>query len=801
MSVLLARTIRRVPPKAVCGTLLFLIFGIALSLRVCPPYDSVFLGDWVRFGLNDPWYHVRLVENLAQHFPQRIGFDPFTLYPFGQDVYFAPFFDLLLGLVVWVAGLGTPSQHTIEVVAAYFPAVLGALATVPVYFVGKTIFNRAVGLLSAGLIAILPGEFLLRSLLGVTDHHMAEVLFSTLAVLFLLLALKAARGQGASFGHVWRREWRSLAKPLGYSVLAGLSLGLYFASWVGAVLFLVAILVFTVIQYSVDHVSRRSTDYLCIVGAPCVLVALIVVLPFQNLITEAVFQVPSLLLGILVFPVLSGLSTLMAARRIRPGYYPLALAVAGLAGLGVFYAVAPDLLTSMASRFGIFVPEIEIRTIVEANPLLSTFGEFSLDLPWTYFSTGFFIAFISLPLIAYAAVKERDAGKTLLVVWSLAMLAATLGQRRFAYYYAVNVALLAGYLAWRVPAWTSTVLGWIGIRERIASRRPAAEVRKKKAKGGKKKRTKEARPAHAFAARYLKPRYVSLALGGLMVFFGVFYPNIGLAIAAADKVAGPNRAWHDSLLWMRENTPDPFQDPGFYYELYQRPPAGESYDYPESAYGVMCWWDYGHWITQMAHRIPSANPHQLGAADAALFFTAQDEQSGNDVMDRLGCKYVIIDFDQSVAKFNAMLPWAGETSSLYFEEFYRTAADGQLEPALLFYPEYYRSMCSRLYNFGGQEVIPDNSTYVVRYEPETDSSGRRYKLITSIQTFATYEEAENYVAIQSYSFYSIVGTNPYVSPVPLEALEHYNIVHQSEPIEWAAGDTTIAYVKVFEYLP
>ncbi|MDY6916502.1 MAG: oligosaccharyl transferase, archaeosortase A system-associated [Chloroflexota bacterium] len=801
MSTLLAKTIQRVPPKAVYGILMLLIFGIALSLRLCPPYDSVFGGDWVRFGMTDSWYHIRLAENLAQHFPQRIGFDPFTWYPFGQGVYFAPFFDLLLGLVIWVAGLGTPTQHTVEVVAAYFPAVLGALATVPVYFVGKTLFNRTVGLLSAGLIAILPGEFLLRSVLGVTDHHMAEVLFSTLVVLFLLLAMKAAREQGTRFEHVWRREWRSLAKPLAYSVLAGICLGLYFASWVGAVLFLVAILVFAVVQYAIDHVSGKSTDYLCIVGAPCVIVALIVVLPFRNLITEAVFQIPSLLLGVLVFAVLSGLSKLMVARRIRPGYYPLALAVAGLAGLGVFYAVAPDLLTTMASRFGIFVPEIEVRTIAEANPLLSTFGEFSLELPWSYFTTGFFIAFVSLLLIAYAAVKERNAGKTLLVIWSLAMLAATLGQRRFAYYYAVNVALLAGYLAWRVPAWTQTVLGWIGLREKAAPRKPIAEVRKKKAKGSKKKRARQAQPSGSFAARYLKPRYVSVVLGGLMVFFGVFYPNIGLAIATAESVTGPNEAWHDSLLWMRDNTPDPFQDPGFYYELYQSPPAGESYDYPESAYGIMCWWDYGHWITQMAHRIPCANPHQLGAPDAALFFIAQDEQSGNEVMDRLGCRYVIIDFEQSVPKFNAMLPWAGETSSLYFEEFYRTTTGGRLEPALLFYPEYYRSMCSRLYNFGGQEVVPDNSTYVVRFEFNTDSSGRRFKEITDFKTFATYQEAEDFVGTQSYSGYRIVGTNPYVSPVPLEALEHYKVVYESELIEWAPGDTTLPYVRILEYAP
>jgi len=76
--------------------------------------------------------------------------------------------------VAWVMGLGHPAQRTIEVVGAYFPAVLGALTTIPVYVVGKEVFDRNAGLLSAALVAILPGQFLARSLLGFTDHHAAE---------------------------------------------------------------------------------------------------------------------------------------------------------------------------------------------------------------------------------------------------------------------------------------------------------------------------------------------------------------------------------------------------------------------------------------------------------------------------------------------------------------------------------------------------------------------------------------------------------------------------------------------------
>src|SRR4030066_59916 len=100
----------KLSPNVLYGLALALIFGIAIFVRTYFPYDNVFTGDWVRFAENDPWYHVRLVENLLHHFPQTISFDPYTLFPYGQKVFFAPFFDLLTGFAAWVAGAGSPSQ-------------------------------------------------------------------------------------------------------------------------------------------------------------------------------------------------------------------------------------------------------------------------------------------------------------------------------------------------------------------------------------------------------------------------------------------------------------------------------------------------------------------------------------------------------------------------------------------------------------------------------------------------------------------------------------------------------------------
>ncbi|GAF95414.1 unnamed protein product [marine sediment metagenome] len=288
----------------------------------------------------------------------------------------------------------------------------------------------------------------------------------------------------------------------------------------------------------------------------------------------------------------------------------------------------------------------------------------------------------------------------------------------------------------------------------------------------------------------------------MIVFLVAFVPNIGVAIDDGGDIGGPNEAWHSSLIWMREHTPDPFEDPEFYYELYERPPAGEVYDYPESAYGVMNWWDYGHWITRIAHRIPSANPFQAGVRKTVQFIIAQDESSANEVLDELDSKYVIIDYKMATAIFISMAIWAGESASQFMEVYQQETAEGGLRSRKLYYPDYYRSMNSRLYNFNGEAVIPYNSTLVISYEEKSVPLQGSYKEISSIQTFATYEEAQEYLESQTAPNYRIVGEDPFTSPVPLEELGHYQLVHQSDPeILTRKKAEPISYLKIFEYLP
>jgi len=94
---------------------------------------------------------MRLVENmlLGGHFPRWMYFDAYTYFPYGTYIHFAPLYDWLLALIIWLVSLGKPTLEIINKVAPFYPAVLGSLTVVVVYFIGRELWNKWTGLVSA----------------------------------------------------------------------------------------------------------------------------------------------------------------------------------------------------------------------------------------------------------------------------------------------------------------------------------------------------------------------------------------------------------------------------------------------------------------------------------------------------------------------------------------------------------------------------------------------------------------------------------------------------------------------------
>ncbi len=118
--------------------------------------------------------------------------------------------DWIIAAAALVLGAGAPSPRLVDVVGAYVPPVLGSLTVVPVYVLGRELFSRRAGLWAGLMVAVMPGQLLQRSLLGFTDHHCAEVLLSTTALMFVVLALKTPpESFPLSQSRPWPRVWDS----------------------------------------------------------------------------------------------------------------------------------------------------------------------------------------------------------------------------------------------------------------------------------------------------------------------------------------------------------------------------------------------------------------------------------------------------------------------------------------------------------------------------------------------------------------------------------------------------------------
>ena len=774
---------RKFPVTVIIGIILAALCGISLYIRMAVPYDHIFVDGSVWFMGTDAWYHMRHIENIAHNFPHINSFDPYMLYPGGGNAPVRPLFDLLTAGIIWFVSLGSPTQHIIDTVGAYIPAILGTLTLIPVYFIGKELFNRWVGVIAAALLVILPGEFLNRTLLGFTDHHAAEALFSTIAMLFFILALKQARQRELSFRQFLNRDWAIITKPLVYTLLAGIFLGIYLLSWVGGLLIVFIIAIYLVIQFIVDHIRHKSTDYLCIIGTLISFIAFIMLLPILGTSRMDSVYRASLIIAVIMPVALSGISRLMTRKSVKPAYYPLALF--GLIGIGfaALYAINPVLLNSMLGKLSIFGQSGARLTILEAHPLLFPGDKFSLQIAWFNFTTSFFISFIALGMLIYLTVKDKSADKTFFLVWSIIMLLAVLGQRRFSYYFAINAALLTGYFSWRVLDFAG--LGKLLIKPKEVVTEVVKKTRKKKAMV-KERRKKASQP---------KIIWARVVIAGVAIFFLIFFPNIDKAKALANQPPLIDQGWYSSLQWLKDNSPEPFDNPDYYYELY---PPKRGYEYPETAYGVLSWWDYGYWIMRISHRIPNSNPGQAHAREAAHFFISQDENSANQLIDELGTKYVVIDYMMPTTKFYAMPEWAGKSKEEFLGIYYQPTEDGKMQAMTLFYPEYYRSMVVRLYNFKGKAVEPEE-TVVISYEEQISGEGTRYKKIVGSWSFPDYEAAEAYITSQESENYRIVSGNPFISPLPLEELSSYKPVHKSAA-KVTVGDRRVPRVRIFKYL-
>ena len=679
----------------------FIAISILLSLkfRVLNPWNGVF--TWtVRLGGNDPWYYYRLIESTIHNFPSRIWFDPFTHYPYGSYIHFGPFL-VYLGAISGII-TGHTSGESLRSVLAFIPAVGGILVIFPAYILVREVFDKKTAVIAAIFTAIVPGQFLQRSILGFSDHHVWEVFWMTSTMAALIYSYNR-----------WSDRWMEKENIL-LAAITGIVYGLYIDTWAPAFAFGMVIVGAAYLGLLLKKKVNLPPSHLPLLGV-VFLVSALVYLPFAFVDPQfgttrySPFQLAMLLLYSVFMFFLWQYDRIVTARFSRS---EIALLVPAALALVAFPVVAPGFFGQLSRVLGVIHPKGGALTVAEVYPFFFTHsGEFTLSNAFVHFGTLFFFALPGMVYAAYRIFKTRSFVDLTLVVWAIALFVALWGQNRFAYYFAIVTVVYASFVM-------NLLLEKLHFYRAVQS-------------------------TYSGKVKYSKFGVVVAVL----LILAALYPTYALADVESVSPGGPQKQWYDALMWMRENTPDGERYDNFYYALYPIPQSNKKpYNYPFETYGVISWWDYGHWIESIAHRMPIANPFQHGIGNkynnvpgASSFFTATNESYAEWIASELDVRYVVSDIEMETGKFYAMAVWAeGDLSKagkyydgfMYFSQSGIGFVNSQLEapPGAVLVPLrmpgklYYRTMEARLHLFDGSGL----SHYRMVYESAFPNEWRGY---------------------------------------------------------------------------
>jgi len=188
----------------------------------------------------DPYYNMRLVKVAHEtgKYPYYYDDDPLLNYPLGASGGRPPLLNMAsLGF----SRLLTPFMDEVDAIGRsmqFIPALFGALIVFPVYFIGKTIFNKKAGLLAAFFLAIIPVHIGSGhgSAYSLFDHDSLNLLLFFLTFLFLILSIKE----------------KNTKKSILYAILGGVPLAGLSMTWVQAQFIYSVIGVYAIVQMFFD---------------------------------------------------------------------------------------------------------------------------------------------------------------------------------------------------------------------------------------------------------------------------------------------------------------------------------------------------------------------------------------------------------------------------------------------------------------------------------------------------------------------------------------------------------------------
>ena len=764
-------------PRLIVLIALAAVILISLVLRVLPWFQMDF--ETLRLlGDPDVWYNYRQIEIMVSDFPRYAWFDPMTAYPVGKHLDWGPLFPLIASVLCLAAG--ATSRVALVSVSSWLPVLFGLLMIPVVFLIVRLIAGWKAGIIAAFFIAVVSGEYFYRTMAGVVDHHAAEIFFSTVFCLCYIYTIRKASEQETDF-----RNPASVLPLLIPAGLAGIALAAGLAVMPTVLIFALIAALYTLFQYIRDTFRGKRNDCLVLLNGVVALCAVagLALVGIRSTVYSLTTYSPALIHACILL--LCGTVLLWAfalAAREKPWVFIGLIIGTIIAAIVASLAIDASFLSSGLKVFSTFFGQSYAELPIEELKPWSLWGM------WGTFNIGIILAAIGVVVLAYRFWRKGCPAHLFVLVWGGVVVLATIQHSRFEYYSAVPIVISAAFF-----------LGYAFIFDEPGTAAKPGSTASSDHKGKKERKKRKDMPgakSRGGILPNLEGTGTSLVLACVVIFCGASLLSDYSVATTAGNALIPQQ-WTGVLEWIEDETPDPGVP-------YLGPYPSEGWKYPPESYGVLSWWDYGHWITFVSGRIPVTNPFQDNVRSASAYFFAATEPAANRLADRLGARYIITDWKMVESKFPAMVIWYNSSlaDTSYLQEFLVPAGGegGNPTRVTLYKAPYYQTMVSRLHNFDGSMTGPDTVVYLEYDTPRTRSgipAVTRYEVLDPVSARGMLARFEADPPDGKGAL--IANTGPDASADTVSALRHYRLVYEQAE-EDGAGYNLSQSVKVFEYV-
>ena len=525
---------------------LAIILFLAFVIRILPLRWENLSGGTSLLNEFDPYYQF----SITQHMVTNGLLSPYLgagwvntqlWYPFGYNMATSLPSTPITGAVLYDIFKLFGANIDLMTFCALIPPVIGVLSCLVIYFLGKDMSGKAVGLFAALFFALEP-SIVQRTSLGFFDTQVVGTLG---LVLFIFLFLRAIDNN------------RSIRASVLYSLSAGAALAYFIGGWGGAYYVLGLSVLFTIVMIAMRRYSQRLLlSYSITFGLGLFIATKIPYISLSYLITYAVLPVAAGFLLLLLAETLR--QNISARSKIILSASALVVILGGFIVLGI-----TGYLGRIAGKF-----DTVIDPFIRATaPIISSVAEQQISA-WgnIYVELGIGILFFLFGL--YLVMRNPTNRNIFFIVFGITSL----------YFAASMIRLLAIF----APAFS--IIAAIGI---LGIVKPFYTLLQESPRSIAKTKRKLSRVSKEYSG------VAVFLIFMILISSFAFSPQTGgvpravnqafspLAISASSLPVGgagltqPVTAWTQSLSWLNQNVP--------------------------STDVVVSWWDYGFWLTYLGN--------------------------------------------------------------------------------------------------------------------------------------------------------------------------------------------------------